>query len=494
MIRYILSILIITLFQSNNTWARARVIGANFDSAPFAIIDKGLTTCDFGFDRLKTLSVDNNIAFAVYLNQSNNLPNGLQSYRMSNSVKYILILAYVLLMLVFVLVWLLRKQIRKKTKSLNLKNKELQKSEEKFRIITENSSDIIWHLDKDFCTTYISHADEQMRGFKQEEVIGTYLWSILKPEGIQMLKEANEKRLIMDSEGEKSASVIYEFEEICKDGSWVWVEATAIAYYDSAGNITGYYGVTRDISARKKVEQALKVSEIKLKELNANKDKLFSIIAHDLRSPFNSIIGFSNILSEQVKNKDMEGIEKYADIISTASQNAMDLLSNLMEWASSQSGKILFLPKTLDVNTLINENVNFYRDIAKQKSITISNTTITPLFVKADRAMINTVLRNLISNAIKFTPFNGTVEVSSEMKDNKVKVAIRDTGVGLSETAIKKIFSLDSHDSKLGTQNEKGTGLGLMLCKEFIDKHQEKIWIESELGKGAVISFTLPCE
>ncbi len=416
-----------------------------------------------------------------------------QNNRIAHNIKFILIIAYVILILVFIWVWLLRVQIRKKTKILNLKNQELQKSEEKFRLITENSSDIIWHLDKNFLTTYISPADERMRGFKQEEVIGTYLWSILKPEGIQMLKESNELRMAMDRKGEKSAPVIYELEEVCKDGSWVWVEATATAYYDTEGNITGYHGVTRDISERKKAEQALRESEKQLKELNATKDKLFSIIAHDLRSPFNSIIGFSTILADQVKNKEMEHIEEYSNIISTASQNAMDLLSNLMEWALSQTGKIIFTPKMLDVNTLINENVDFYTDIAKQKSISISNTTNVPSFVVADRDMINAVLRNLISNAIKFTPFDGSVEVSSGVKNNHVVVAVSDTGIGLSKTSSEKLFSLETQESKLGTQNEKGTGLGLMLCKEFIDKHQGTLKVVSEFGKGSVFSFNLPC-
>lgn len=417
----------------------------------------------------------------------------IQNSRLAHDIKYILIIAYALLMLVFTWVWLLRMQIRKKTKSLNLKNQELQKSEEKFRLITENSSDIIWHLDKNFLTTYISPADERIRGFKQEEVIGTNLWSILKPEGIQLLKEANEKRMAMDRKGEKLAPTIYELEVICKDGSWIWVETTVTAYYDAEGNIAGYHGVTRDISERKKAEQALKKSEMQLKELNATKDTLFSIIAHDLRSPFNSIIGFSTILAEQVRNKDMEHIEEYSSVISTASQNAMDLLSNLMEWALSQTGKIIFAPKYLDINVLINENVRFYTDIAKQKSITISNSTKAPSFVMADRAMINTVLRNLISNAIKFTPCDGSVEISSEVKNNKVVVAVRDSGIGLSKASIENLFCLDTQDSKLGTQNEKGTGLGLMLCKEFIEKHQGIMQVESELGEGAMFSFTLPC-
>jgi PAS domain S-box-containing protein len=236
-------------------------------------------------------------------------------------------------------------QIKKKTESINLKNQELQKSEEKFRIITENSSDIIWHLDSNFLLTYISPADERIRGFKKEEVIGKSLFSILKPEGIEMLKEANKKRMINLSKGIRSAPVIYELEELCKDGSWVWVEATATAFYDRDGKISGYHGVSRDISERKKAELLLKERESQLRELNSTKDKLFSIIAHDLRSPFNAILGLSELLIENTKDFEVAESEKYLEIINSSAKNTLILLDNLLTWAKSQTGKIFITGK-----------------------------------------------------------------------------------------------------------------------------------------------------
>lgn len=409
--------------------------------------------------------------------------------------KYVLaILIIAVLLLVFVFIWgrSLRIQIKKKTESLNQKNMELQKSEEKFRIITENSSDVLWHIDRNFVVTYISPADERIRGYKQQEVVGTYLWAILKPEGINLLKTANKNRMVASEAASKLSPAIYEMEQLCKDGRWIWVESTATPYYDTEGTITGYHGVSRDISERKKNEQALKESEIQLKALNATKDKLFSIIAHDLRTPFNAIIGFSRILGEHVKNGDIGEIEEYADIINKSSQNAMGLLSNLMEWALSQTGRMIFSPKRLDVNSLINNNIEFYTEIANQKSITLRNSANVPVFVDADKAMINTVLRNLSSNAIKFTSTGGTILLWSQSAGSETKIAVQDSGVGLSQAAIEKLFRLDTLESTCGTQNEKGTGLGLVLCKEFIEKHQGHIGVESELGKGSVFFFTLP--
>jgi PAS domain S-box-containing protein len=188
-----------------------------------------------------------------------------------------LIIAILLIILGFIWIWYLYLQIKKKTKSLDLKNQELQKSEEKFRIITENSTDVIYQLDSSFNLTYISASDEELRGYKKEEIMGDSLFSILKPEGIELIMKANKKRMIDYSNGAIPAPLTYEVEELCKDGSWVWVEATASAYFDKDGKISGYMGVSRDITERRKNEQLLNEKESQLRELISTKDKLFSI-------------------------------------------------------------------------------------------------------------------------------------------------------------------------------------------------------------------------
>ena len=178
-----------------------------------------------------------------------------------------LIIAILLIILGFIWIWYLYLQIKKKTKSLDLKNQELQKSEEKFRIITENSTDVIYQLDSSFNLTYISASDEELRGYKKEEIMGDSLFSILKPEGIELIMKANKKRMIDYSNGAIPAPLTYEVEELCKDGSWVWVEATASAYFDKDGKISGYMGVSRDITERRKNEQLLNEKESQLREL-----------------------------------------------------------------------------------------------------------------------------------------------------------------------------------------------------------------------------------
>lgn len=222
------------------------------------------------------------------------------------------------------------------------------------------------------------------------------------------------------------------------------------------------------------------------------KDRFFSIIAHDLRSPFNSILGFGSLLIEHIQDRNYEEIEEYAIHMQRSSQRAFDLLKNLLEWSRSQTGRMEFKPELLDIKSIINEVVELINDSAQQKSITIlcdlQHTTI--LF--ADRAMLSTILRNLISNAIKFTRQGGKIDISSEFKQNQLMLSISDDGVGINEDVIEKLFRIEESFSTLGTLNEKGTGLGLILCKEFVEKHGGEIWVESQVGKGSKFHFTLP--
>jgi two-component system, sensor histidine kinase and response regulator len=412
--------------------------------------------------------------------------------RIARITGIVFIIVLVLLILVFIWVWLLRVQIKKKTESLNLKNQELQKSEEKFRVITENSSDIIWHLNSSFVLTYISPADERIRGFRKEEVIGKSLFSILKPEGIEMLKEANKKRIINLSKGIKSAPAIYELEQLCKDGSWIWVEATAEAFYDQEGKISGYHGVSRDISKRKKAELLLKERENQLRELNSNRDKLYSIIAHDLRSPFNAILGLSEILLKKMDDLQADESEKFLAMINTSAKNTLILLDNLLTWTRSQTGKNIFNPERSSLPTIINEILEVSKSIAKIKNISLNYLQTEYIEVYADVNMLKTILRNLISNAIKYTSPNGEITISAIQYQNHIEITVADNGVGMNEVTRDKLFDVKTNVTTTGTANEKGSGLGLILCKEFVEKHGGDIWVKSTLGEGSTFSFSLP--
>ncbi|MCX6278900.1 MAG: CHASE domain-containing protein [Bacteroidetes bacterium] len=250
--------------------------------------------------------------------------------------------------------------------------------------------------------------------------------------------------------------------------------------------------IVRNITDRKKTEAEIKLKNEELQKLNATKDKFFSIIAHDLKSPFNSIVGFSDLLVEQVKEKDYEGIGKYAGIILKSSWRALDLLTNLMEWTRSQTGRMEYNPEYFEMVAFLNELILSFDAIAGQKSIVIKKALPSNAAAFADKAMISTVMRNLISNAIKFTPIGGKITISAEEKESELLVTVSDSGVGISNNRIEKLFRIDESYSTAGTNNERGTGLGLILCKDFIEKHGGKIRVESEEGKGSTFRLTLP--
>ena len=251
-------------------------------------------------------------------------------------------------------------------------------------------------------------------------------------------------------------------------------------------------GTLNDITDRKIVEQEIINKNEELQKLNAEKDKFFSIIAHDLKSPFNSVIGFSDLLATEVMNKNYDNIELYSDIIKSSSTRAVDLLMNLMEWSQSQTGRMDFNPEYFDLDVSINEIVLLFTNIAIQKSIIINYDTDSKLLVYADKAMINTIVRNLVSNAIKFTKPGGSVTIIIEVVPNNVKITVKDSGIGMSKSTIEKLFRIDTNYKTTGTNDETGTGLGLILCKEFINKHNGEILVESEPGKGSVFCFSIP--
>jgi len=247
-----------------------------------------------------------------------------------------------------------------------------------------------------------------------------------------------------------------------------------------------------DMTAQAETLKALHESENQLRNLIVTKDKFFSIIAHDLKSPFSGILGFSAILTEQIRNKKYDNIEEYAEIIQYSAQKVFDLLTNLMEWSLSQSGRMDYNPQLAEMGSIIQEVIDLIKISALQKSILIIKNIEHPTTLPVDKKMISSVLRNLISNAIKFTHPGGVIEIKMDQTEEGVKVSIQDNGVGIEPAEIKKLFKIDQSYSIPGTQNEKGTGLGLILCNEFIHRHGGKIWAESDPGKGSLFCFTIP--
>ena len=245
----------------------------------------------------------------------------------------------------------------------------------------------------------------------------------------------------------------------------------------------------------KQLEKAnlkLQNSEKHLKELNSTKDKFFSIIGHDLRNPLNALLGFSELISGNSRDYTSEEIQRYSKIINEAAKNIHLLIENLLEWSQSQSGNIDYNPERTDLMPMVTEIFKVFEIHADKKGVNMVSEIPEDVSVYADRNLLSTILRNLINNAVKFTPNGGQVRIFCEQSKSEITIFVEDTGIGMSETQMDNLFRLDSNITMPGTSEEKGTGLGLILCKEFVDMHKGKIWASSKPKEGSTFSFTLP--
>jgi two-component system sensor histidine kinase/response regulator len=230
-----------------------------------------------------------------------------------------------------------------------------------------------------------------------------------------------------------------------------------------------------------------------LSELNATKDKLFSILGHDLRSPFSSIIGFSDLLLKNVRKYSIDRIEKHLRIIDDTARSTFNLLNTLLEWAGSQSGGIGFDPELILISKIIDTELILLKQQAERKEVKLLlSTNGNEVALEADPDLLSSVFRNFISNAIKYSFIGNTVEITLRFENDYFSFLVKDYGLGMSAETQEKLFKLNTNESVHGTAGEKGTGLGLVLSKDFIDKHKGKIWAESELDKGSVFGFSIP--
>jgi len=249
--------------------------------------------------------------------------------------------------------------------------------------------------------------------------------------------------------------------------------------------------IAKNESLEKQKEQISKQAG-ELKQLVDTRDKFFSIISHDLKNPFNIVLGYSELFALEINNFSKDDVQKFAKMINDSSQQIYSLLENLLEWSLIQTGKIAPKIENIDPVKYINEIIDICKPQAASKQIEIVLQLRNYETILADEEMLKTVLRNLVTNAIKYSNRQGTITIDVSLSDNELIFSVIDTGIGISEENLSHLFKPESKFSKHGTANEHGTGLGLALCREFIELNGGKIWAESELGKGSAFSFTLP--
>jgi PAS domain S-box-containing protein len=359
------------------------------------------------------------------------------------------------------------------------------------RTLIDNIPDSIYSKDLACRKTLANLTDISYAGVKSEaEILGKTDFDFYP-------KELADGFFTNDQSVMQSGEPVLNKEEYIIDvnGHQKWLLTSKLPLKDEKGNIIGIVGIGRDITERKRWEVDIKNRNEQLSKLIVEKDKFFSIIAHDLKSPLQGLLGLSEILAIGDEDFTKAELTEYGKFFHEAASNLFKLIENLLEWAQMQRGSIKFTPLELNLIVVTLRNIETIKYRASQKGITIINEILITEKVYADEKMIDTIFRNLLSNAVKFTRRDGKVIIRAKKIDSKLlEISVRDTGVGMSEEKVKKLFKIDEMVSSKGTEGEPSTGLGLLLCKEFVEKHGGRIWVDSEKGRGSTFSFSLPVE
>jgi PAS domain S-box-containing protein len=293
-----------------------------------------------------------------------------------------------------------------------------------------------------------------------------------------------------DNPEEEYYSAIYRI--YSRDQNIVWVKEEIQVQKNITGEIEAYYGFIQNISEFKKLESLLLAENENLHQLNKSKDKFISILSHDLRAPFTSILGFSEILMNEPDLTQNEKNE-YLNYIHESSQNQLQLINYLLDWSRLNTGRMKIESDRIHALSLVFNCIASLTGNAMRKNIDIRTNIPESIFIKADEKLISQVITNLLSNAIKFSYENKHIEISASIfNDDKIEFIIKDTGIGIPEHSKDKLFKVEKKFSTIGTKGEKGTGLGLSLVKEIVDKHMGDIWYYSEVDKGSEFHFTIP--
>ena len=373
--------------------------------------------------------------------------------------------------------------------------KKMEEQEKKYRLLFNQANDSIFLMDQEI---FIDCNPKTLELFccSREDIIGhspIEFSPALQPDG----RSSDEKALEKIEAALANKNQFFEWMHCRKDKTPFDAEVSLNCL--DIGGKRFIQAIVRDITDRKEAEKSMQIMTQDLKELNEAKDKFFSIIAHDLKGPFNAILGFSEILTTEWDVYEDNELKHFIKNIQNSASRAYKLLLNLLEWSRSQTGRLENFPSVIDISGIINETILLHRSYADNKGVKLFSAVDFNTLVYADENMLKTVLRNLIENAIKYTPQGGRVTVNADQPDidqkgDRVIISVRDNGIGIPEDEIPGLFAIDKQFQTPGTNNEKGTGLGLLLCKELVEKSHGQIFVESKTGKGSRFSFTIPTE
>ncbi|NVO09778.1 MAG: PAS domain-containing sensor histidine kinase [Bacteroidales bacterium] len=378
------------------------------------------------------------------------------------------------------------KELENENSILRVQNIEINKAKELYLKIFEDFPALIWRARLDKLCDYFNRTWLEFTGRTMEQEFGNGWAEGVHPDDFDFCLQTYMAAF------DKRESFLMEYRMKNKFGEYRWIRDFGRPFYDLDNSFLGYIGSCYDITEIKQNELIINQKNNELEKLNADKDLFMSILAHDLKGPFNSILGYLGLLNENIHLYDINDIEKQINIINNSAQSAYNLLDGILMWVNSESGKLPFEPQILNIKTICSNTLETLRSLANSKTIAIDYFGEENLTVFADPNMLKTILRNLISNAIKFTNKGGQITINAQKVELDITISVSDNGIGISPETQNNLFKISQTHTSKGTANEIGTGLGLLLCQDFVTKNGGKIWVESELGKGSTFKFTVP--
>ena len=370
---------------------------------------------------------------------------------------------------------------------LNYLRKKSTKEIVKLSNIIETTTQAVFIANSKSKIEYVNNGLVSMLGFSQKsDLAGRSIFELTNNEGKKLIN--NEILPALLTIGHWKG----EINNMKKDGSFIICEEICSVISSKEGKPELYIAIFNDITKRKESEVELKTSRENLEKTVKTKDKMFSIIAHDLTGPFSSILGLSELMINDYDKYQKDAHIRFCQLIYNSSKHTFELLTNLLHWSRSQLDNIELAKENINLNELVFNNAELLKLMMDNKEITLQNNVSSDKTAYIDNSTISIVIRNLLSNAIKFTARGGTIKVEATEKDSKVNLIISDTGIGINEQDLSELFKINKNVSRKGTENERGTGLGLILCKEFTELNNGQISIESEVGKGSKFTISLP--
>jgi len=375
-----------------------------------------------------------------------------------------------------------KNQIEQAAKKLQIVNREL----EKLSVIAQKTDNAVGVFDKNGNIEWVNHGFTHLYGYTLDQFINEKGQNIISSSANPNIKTAVEACL------RTKETTIYQFFTLTRQSEGIWAQTTLTPILDESGAISKLIAIDSNITKLKDAEQQIENQRDELDEANKTKDKFFSIIAHDLRGPLSNIFTLLTIIYNDLDQYPAAQLKELIGQLRESTGKTFNLTENLLDWAHLQKNTIPYHPRMIQIYDLVQENIELFQSQSDKKQISLENKIDPTSVAFADEEMIKTVIRNLIGNAIKFTEKSGKITLHQLIEKDKIWINVSDTGTGMDPQEIEKIFRIDLHHTTLGTNQERGSGLGLILIKEFVEKNLGAVQVESIKGKGSTFSFSLP--